>query len=44
MATVMRQLAEDEAQQLKAGRDMSLDDTVTPSVLIILGITLENEQ
>lgn len=44
MAAVMRQLAEDESKLLKAGRDMSLDDTVTPSVLIISGMTLENEQ
>ena len=44
MAAVLRQLAEDERKQLEAGRDMSLDDTVTPSVLIATGITLENEQ
>lgn len=44
VAAVMRQLAEEERKQLEANRDMSLDDTVTPSVLIATGITLENEQ
>ncbi|KJA23493.1 hypothetical protein HYPSUDRAFT_137710, partial [Hypholoma sublateritium FD-334 SS-4] len=44
VAAVLRQLAEEERKQLEANRDMSLDDTVTPSVLIATGITLENEQ
>lgn len=44
MTTVMRQLADEERRLLEAGRDMSLDDTVTPTVLIITGIGLENEQ
>lgn len=44
VAAVMRQLAEEERKQLEANRDMSLDNTVTPSVLIATGITLENEQ
>lgn len=44
MAAVLRQLADEERKQLEAGRDMSLDDTVTPSVLIATGMSLENEQ
>lgn len=43
-ASVERQLAEDERRQLEEGRDFSLDETVTPSVLISTGISLEAEQ
>ncbi|KAF8166405.1 hypothetical protein BJ912DRAFT_1025886 [Pholiota molesta] len=42
-AAVRRQLAEDERRLLEQGRDFSLDDRVTPSVLISMGIDLENE-
>ncbi|KAF9471567.1 hypothetical protein BDN70DRAFT_909334 [Pholiota conissans] len=43
-AAVLKQLAEDEARDLEMSNDMSLDDSVTPSVLISLGIDLESEQ
>ncbi|KAF8170968.1 hypothetical protein BJ912DRAFT_860833 [Pholiota molesta] len=42
--SVRRQLAEEERRQLEQGRDFSLDEKVTPSVLISMGIDLENEQ
>jgi len=37
-------LAEDEAKDLAAGKNFSLDDTVSPSVLIAAGLDLEGEQ
>ena len=40
----MKQLVEDEAQDIANARDMALDEKVTPSVLIITGINLEREQ
>ncbi|KAF8190101.1 hypothetical protein BJ912DRAFT_850370 [Pholiota molesta] len=43
-AAVLKQLAEDEARDLELSRNMSLDDNVTPSVLISIGIDLEAEQ
>ena len=43
-AAVRRQLAEDEAKDLAAGKDFTLDDKVSPSVLIATGLDLEAEQ
>ncbi|KAF8170553.1 hypothetical protein BJ912DRAFT_933216 [Pholiota molesta] len=43
-AAVRRALAEEEQCLLEQGKDFSLDDEVTPSVLISTGIDLENEQ
>ena len=43
-ASVRRKLADDERHELEAGRDISLDNEVTPSVLISAGIDLEIEQ
>jgi hypothetical protein len=43
-AAVRRQLAEDEAKDLAAGKDFTLDDKVSPSVLIAAGLDLEAEQ
>lgn len=40
---VCHQLSEDEACDLQAGRDFSLDDAITPGVLITSGIDLETE-
>jgi hypothetical protein len=37
-------LAEDEAKDLAAGKDFTLDDRVSPSVLIAAGLDLEAEQ
>jgi hypothetical protein len=37
-------LAEDEARDIAAGRDFSLDDKVSPSILIGAGMDLEAEQ
>jgi hypothetical protein len=37
-------LAEVEAQDLAAGKDFVLDDNVSPSMLISLGMDLEIEQ
>jgi hypothetical protein len=41
---VRRQLAEEEAKDLATGKDFTLDDRVSPSVLIALGLDLEAEQ
>jgi hypothetical protein len=43
-AAVRRQLAEDEAKDLAAGKDFTLDNKVSPSVLIAAGLDLEAEQ
>ena len=43
-AAVRRQLAEEEAKDLAAGKDFTLDDRVSPSVLIAAGLDLEAEQ
>lgn len=43
-AAVCCQLAEDEKKMLEAGKNMVLDNTVTPSVLMATGIDLEDEQ
>ena len=43
-AAVRRQLAEEEAKDLAAGKDFTLDDKVSPSVLIAAGLDLEAEQ
>jgi hypothetical protein len=43
-AAVRRQLAEEEAKNLAAGNDFTLDDKVSPSVLIATGLDLEAEQ
>jgi hypothetical protein len=43
-AAVRSQLAELEAQELRAGINHSLDDNVSPSVLISGGIELEDLQ
>ena len=43
-AAVRRQLAEDEAKDLASGKNFTLDDTVSPSVLIAAGLDLEAEQ
>ena len=43
-AAVRRQLAEEEAKDLAAGKDFTLDDRVSPSVLISTGLDLEAEQ
>ena len=37
-------LAEDEARDMTAGRDFSLDDKVSPSILIGASMDLEAEQ
>jgi hypothetical protein len=37
-------LAEEEAKDLAAGKDFSLDDKVSPNVLIATGLDLEAEQ
>jgi hypothetical protein len=37
-------LAEEEAKDLAAGLDFTLDDKVSPSVLIAAGLDLEAEQ
>ena len=37
-------MAEDEAKDLAAGKDFTLDDRVSPSVLIAAGLDLEAEQ
>jgi hypothetical protein len=39
-----RELAEAEARDLAAGRDFVLDDNVSPSALISLGMDLEMAQ
>lgn len=38
------QLAEDEARDLEAGRDFTLDENMTPTVLLSAGLDLEAEQ
>jgi hypothetical protein len=43
-AAVRRQLAEEEAKNLASGKDFTLDDKVSPSVLIAAGLDLEAEQ
>jgi hypothetical protein len=43
-AAIRRQLSEIEAKELLEGRDIALDDNVSPSVLIAFGIDLEAEQ
>jgi hypothetical protein len=43
-AAIHRQLSEIEAKELLEGRDIVLDDNVSPSVLIAFGIDLEAEQ
>ena len=43
-AAVRRQLAEEEAKDLAAGKNFTLDDKVSPSVLIAAGLDLEAEQ
>jgi hypothetical protein len=43
-AAVRRQLAEDEASTSATGKDFTLDEKVTPSVLIMTGIDIEAEQ
>ena len=43
-AAVWRQLAEDEVKELAAGKDFTLDDKVSPSVLIATVLDLEAEQ
>lgn len=40
----MKQLAEDEARDIENAKDMTLDDKVTPTVLISVGLDLEEEQ
>jgi hypothetical protein len=37
-------LAEQEARDLEAGRDFSLDENMSPAVLISAGLDLEAEQ
>jgi hypothetical protein len=43
-ASIRRKLAEAEAQDLEAGRNFVLDENVSPSTLISLGIDLEMAQ
>lgn len=43
-ASIRREMAESEAQDLAAGREFTLDIDVTPSVLISTGIDLESQQ
>ena len=43
-ASVRRQLADDEARELAAGWDLTLDSRISLSVLISEGIDLETEQ
>jgi hypothetical protein len=43
-ASICHELAEAEAQDLAAGRDFLLDENVSPSALISLGIDLEMAQ
>jgi hypothetical protein len=43
-AAIRRQLSEVEAKELASGRDIALDDVVSPSVLLAFGIDLEAEQ
>ncbi|KAF8871980.1 hypothetical protein BD779DRAFT_1453348 [Infundibulicybe gibba] len=43
-ATARRELSEAEARDLEAGKDISLDENVSPSVLISVGMDLETEQ
>ncbi|KAF8870221.1 hypothetical protein BD779DRAFT_1614195 [Infundibulicybe gibba] len=42
-ATARRELSEAEARDLEAGKDISLDENVSPSVLISVGMDLETE-
>lgn len=44
MAAARRELSEAEARDLATGNDISLDENVSPSVLISAGIDLESEQ
>ena len=37
-------MAEEEAKDLAAGKDFTLDDRVSPSVLVSAGLDLEAEQ
>ena len=39
-----RELAEAEAGDIENGQDSALDAEISPSVLIALGLDLENEQ
>ena len=43
-SAVRRQLAEDEAKDITEGQDFTLDDKVSPLVLIVTGMDLEAEQ
>jgi hypothetical protein len=43
-AAIQCQLSEAEATELAEGRDIALDDVVSPSVLIAMGIDIEAEQ
>lgn len=43
-SAVRRQLAEDEAKDITKGQDFTLDDKVSPLVLIATGMDLEAEQ
>ena len=43
-AAIRHQLSEAEAKELVGGRDIALDDVVSPSVLIAFGMDLEAEQ
>ncbi|KAF8885532.1 hypothetical protein BD779DRAFT_1673697 [Infundibulicybe gibba] len=43
-AAARRELSEAEARDLEAGKDISLDENVSPSVLISVGMDLETEQ
>ena len=43
-ATIRRQLAEEERLMLNQGQDFSLDDQMSPSALIFMGIDIEANQ
>jgi hypothetical protein len=43
-ALICRELAEAEARDLAAGKNFALDENISPSTLISLGMDLEIEQ
>jgi hypothetical protein len=43
-AKVRLELAQDEAQELQKGNDLSLHAEISPSILISMGLELEDQQ